>query len=106
MRISCDELFGPAVAVTRVESLDQAISLANDTIYGLSAGIFTENVNWAMEFVRRVPSGNLMVNWGPQWRADLMPYGGLKNSGMGKEGPKYAIEEMTELKTVVVHVGA
>ena len=103
MRISCDELFGPAVAVTRVESLEQAIALANDTIYGLSAGIFTENVNWAMEFVRKVHSGNLMVNWGPQWRADLMPYGGLKDSGMGKEGPKYAIKEMTEMKTVVFH---
>ena len=103
MRISCDELFGPAVAVTRVESLDQAITLANDTIYGLSAGIFTENVNWAMEFVRKVHSGNLMVNWGPQWRADLMPYGGLKDSGMGKEGPRYAIKEMTEMKTVVFH---
>ena len=103
MRISCDELFGPAVAVTRFESIDEAIALANDTNYGLAAGIFTENVNWAMDFVRRVHSGNLMVNWGPQWRADLMPYGGLKDSGMGKEGPKYAIEEMTELKTVVFH---
>lgn len=103
MRISCDELFGPAVAVTRFESIDDAIDLANATNYGLSAGIFTENVNWAMEFVRRVHSGNLHVNWGPQWRVDLMPYGGLKESGMGKEGPKYAIEEMTETKMVVFH---
>jgi acyl-CoA reductase-like NAD-dependent aldehyde dehydrogenase len=104
MRISCDEIFGPAVAVTRVKSLDQAIALANDSIYGLAAGIFTENLNWAMEFVRKVDSGNLMVNWGPGWRADLMPYGGLKDSGMGKEGPKYAIREMTEMKTVVFHL--
>jgi glyceraldehyde-3-phosphate dehydrogenase (NADP+) len=56
-----------------------------------------------MKFVRKVHSGNLMVNWGPQWRADLMPYGGLKESGMGKEGPKYAVEEMTELKMVIFH---
>ena len=105
MRISCDELFGPAVAVTRFDDIDEAIALANDTRYGLAAGIFTENLRWAMDFARRVQSGNLHVNWGPGWRADLMPYGGLKESGMGKEGPRYAIHEMTELKTVVLHLG-
>jgi glyceraldehyde-3-phosphate dehydrogenase (NADP+) len=104
MRISCDELFGPAVAVTPVDSIDEAIALANDTIYGLSAGIFTENLEWAMKFAREVQSGNLMINWGPQWRADLMPYGGLKESGFGKEGPRYAVEEMTELKLVCFHL--
>ena len=104
MRISCDELFGPAVAVTPFDSMDEAIALANDTVYGLSAGIFTENLEWAMRFAREVASGNLHVNWGPQWRADLMPYGGLKDSGFGKEGPRYAVEEMTELKMVVFHL--
>ena len=104
MRISRDELFGPAVAVTPFTNIDEAIALANDTIYGLSAGIFTENLEWAMKFAREVQSGNLHVNWGPQWRADLMPYGGLKESGFGKEGPRYAVEEMTELKMVVFHL--
>ncbi len=104
MRISCDELFGPAVAVTPFNGIDEAIALANDTIYGLAAGIFTENLEWAMRFAREVQSGNLHVNWGPQWRADLMPYGGLKESGFGKEGPRYAVEEMTELKMVVFHL--
>ena len=103
MRISCDELFGPAVGLTRFETIDEAIASANDTNYGLSAALFTENLDHAMQFVNRVQSGNIMVNWGPQWRADLMPYGGLKESGMGKEGPKYAVEEMTELKMVVFH---
>ena len=103
-RISCDELFGPAVAVTRFNDIDQAIALANDSKYGLSAGIFTRNLDWAMKFIHEVHSGNLMVNWGPQWRADLMPYGGLKQSGFGKEGPRYAVEEMTELKMVVFHL--
>lgn len=103
MRISCDELFGPAVAVTPAEDVDQAIALANDTNYGLSAGIFTQNLDWALRFAREVDSGNVHINWAPGWRADLMPYGGLKDSGFGKEGPKYAIEEMTELKTVVIH---
>jgi glyceraldehyde-3-phosphate dehydrogenase (NADP+) len=103
-RISCDELFGPAVAVTRFNDIDQAIALANDSKYGLSAGIFTRNLDWAMKFIHEVHSGNLMVNWGPQWRVDLMPYGGLKQSGFGKEGPRYAVEEMTELKMVVFHL--
>jgi acyl-CoA reductase-like NAD-dependent aldehyde dehydrogenase len=102
-RISCDELFGPAVAVLRTASLHDAIGLANDSRYGLSAGIFTRDIAAAMRFAREVDCGNLHINWGPQWRADLMPYGGLKDSGLGKEGPRYAIAEMTETKTVVLH---
>ncbi|MBI2985849.1 MAG: aldehyde dehydrogenase family protein [Deltaproteobacteria bacterium] len=104
MRISCEELFGPAVAVTPFNTIDEAIALANQSVYGLGAGIFTENLEWAMKFAREVESGNLHINWGPQWRADLMPYGGLKESGFGKEGPRYAVEEMTELKMVVFHL--
>lgn len=107
MKISRDELFGPAVAVTPVESIDEAIALANDTRYGLGAGIFTNDVKSAMRFAREVQSGTIQINWTPQWRADLMPYGGLKNSGIGKEGPRYAVEEMTEIKAVVFHgIGA
>ncbi|MFQ5520822.1 MAG: aldehyde dehydrogenase family protein, partial [Candidatus Methylomirabilia bacterium] len=104
MRISCEELFGPAVGVTPFNNIDEAIALANDTPYGLSAGIFTESLESAMRFAREVHSGNLHVNWGPQWRADLMPYGGVKESGFGKEGPRYAVQEMTELKMVVFHL--
>ena len=103
MRVSCEELFGPAVAVTPFSDVDEAISMANSTNYGLSAGIFTQNIDWAIRFAKEVDSGNLHINSGPMWRADLMPYGGLKDSGMGKEGPKYAVEEMTELKMVVFH---
>ncbi len=106
MRISRDELFGPAVAVTPFETIDEAIALANDSVYGLAAGIFTENVEWAMKFAREAEAGNLHVNWGSQWRVDLMPYGGLKDSGFGKEGPKYAVQEMSELKMVVFHLNS
>jgi acyl-CoA reductase-like NAD-dependent aldehyde dehydrogenase len=104
MRISREELFGPAVAVTPFKDIDEAIAFANDSTFGLGAGIFTENVEWAMKFARETQAGNLHINWGPQWRADLMPYGGLKFSGFGKEGPRYAVEEMTELKMVVFHL--
>jgi acyl-CoA reductase-like NAD-dependent aldehyde dehydrogenase len=104
MRVSRDELFGPAVSVTRCADIAEAIRLANATEYGLSAGIFTRDIERAMRFAREVDSGNLHINWGPQWRADLMPYGGLKLSGFGKEGPRYAVEEMTETKMVVLHL--
>jgi len=106
MRVSRDELFGPAVAVTPFETIEEAIALANDSVYGLAAGIFTENVEWAMKFAREAEAGNLHVNWGSQWRVDLMPYGGLKDSGFGKEGPKYAVQEMSELKMVVFHLNS
>jgi acyl-CoA reductase-like NAD-dependent aldehyde dehydrogenase len=104
MRICRDELFGPAVAVSQFDGIDEAIAMANDSRYGLAAGIFTQNLEWAMKFAHEVESGNLMINAAPQWRADVMPYGGLKESGMGKEGPAYAVLEMTELKLVVFHL--
>ena len=65
MRISCDELFGPAVAVTRFDTIEDAIALANDSVYGLSAALYTQNLDWAMKFVRQVHSGNLMINSSP-----------------------------------------
>ncbi len=104
MRISCEELFGPAVAFTPFQDVQEALALANDSRFGLAAGVFTESLDTAMKFARELETGNIHINWGPQWRADLMPYGGLKDSGFGKEGPRYAVEEMTELKMVVFHL--
>jgi glyceraldehyde-3-phosphate dehydrogenase (NADP+) len=103
MRVSRDEIFGPAVALTRVRDIDEAIAIANDTNYGLSASIFTQDIDRAIKYAQLVESGNIHINWGTMWRADMMPYGGLKDSGMGKEGPKYAIQEMTETKMIVIH---
>ena len=103
MRVSRDEVFGPAVALTRVSDIDEAIAIANDTNYGLSASIFTQDIDRAIKYAQNVESGNIHINWGTMWRADMMPYGGLKDSGMGKEGPKYAIQEMTESKMIVIH---
>jgi acyl-CoA reductase-like NAD-dependent aldehyde dehydrogenase len=102
-RLFREELFGPAVGVTPVESLDEAFTLANRSEYGLGAGIFTTNVHAALRFVREIDAGVIQINWSPLWRADSMPYGGLKRSGIGKEGPHWAVEELTELKTVVFH---
>ncbi len=103
MRVFQDEVFGPAVSTTSVETVDEAIELANHSNYGLAAGIFTKDVTNAMRFAKYVEAGNLHINWTPLWRADFMPYGGLKDSGIGKEGPRYAVESMTEAKTIVIH---
>jgi acyl-CoA reductase-like NAD-dependent aldehyde dehydrogenase len=100
---SQDELFGPAVAVSTAADWEQAIAQANGTAYGLSAGIFTTDVVGAVRAMREIDAGNIHINWTPLWRADLMPYGGLKGSGIGKEGPRWAVAEMTEEKTIVLH---
>jgi len=100
---SQDELFGPAVAVSTAADWEQAIAQANGTAYGLAAGIFTTDVVGAVRAMREVDAGNIHINWTPLWRADLMPYGGLKGSGIGKEGPRWAVAEMTEEKTIVLH---
>ena len=98
-----DELFGPAVAVSTAEDWESAVMQANGTAYGLAAGIFTSDVAGAVRAMREIDAGSIHINWTPLWRADLMPYGGLKGSGIGKEGPRWAVEEMTELKTVILH---
>jgi len=100
---SQDELFGPAVAVSSAEDTESAIAQANGTPFGLGAGIFTSDVSGAVRAVREIDAGNVHVNWTPLWRADLMPYGGLKASGIGKEGPRSAVAEMTDTKTVILH---
>ena len=103
LRVSREEIFAPAVGIHKGNDVGVAIRLANDSVFGLSAGVFTQDIDAAVRFAREVHCGNVHVNWGPMWRTDAMPYGGLKGSGIGKEGPKYAVEEMTETKTVVIH---
>ena len=100
---SQNELFGPAVAVSTAEDWETAIAQANGTGYGLAAGVFTGDVAGAVRAMREIDAGSVHVNWTPLWRADLMPYGGLKGSGIGKEGPRAAVAEMTESKTIVLH---
>lgn len=100
---SQQELFGPAVAVSPAADWESAIAQANGTAYGLGAGIFTSDVAGAVRAIREIDAGSVHINWTPLWRADLMPYGGLKGSGYGKEGPRAAVSEMTEVKTIVLH---
>jgi glyceraldehyde-3-phosphate dehydrogenase (NADP+) len=81
----------------------EAIALANSTVYGLGAGVFTKNMDKAIESMREIDAGIIHINWTPLWRADLMPYGGLKSSGIGKEGIRTTVSEMTESKTIIMH---
>jgi acyl-CoA reductase-like NAD-dependent aldehyde dehydrogenase len=104
MKISCEELFGPGVAFAPFADLDEALQSANHSKFGLAAAVFTKDLDTAMRCARELEAGNVHINWGPQYRADIMPYGGFKDSGFGKEGPRYAVEEMTELKMVCFHL--
>jgi glyceraldehyde-3-phosphate dehydrogenase (NADP+) len=99
-RVHHQEAFGPVVCINPFETLDEAIELVNDSAYGLQAGIFTYDYKSALQAARQMEVGGVMVNEVPTYRADLMPYGGMKGSGLGREGPRYAIQEMTELKAV------
>ncbi|MGH9657968.1 MAG: aldehyde dehydrogenase family protein, partial [Bryobacteraceae bacterium] len=99
-RVACREAFGPVVGINAYETLDEAIARVNESEYGLQAGIYTRDIRKAFEAARRVHVGGFLINEVPQYRVDQMPYGGVKMSGTGREGPKYAVEEMTEPKLV------
>jgi len=102
MKVSRDEVFGPVVAIQAYDSLDQALRLADDTRYGLQAGIFTASLATALRAARELRFGTVLVNEVPTWRADQMPYGGVRESGNTKEGPAYAVRQMTEERLVVI----
>src|SRR5690606_15923575 len=95
-QIACEEVFGPVLGIIEYETLDEAIEIANDTPYGLQAGIFTESITTAQIAGDRLRFGTVMINESGSFRADPMPYGGTKDSGNTKEGPLYAAQEMTE----------
>ena len=100
--VSCQEVFGPVCTVTPVDSLAEAIELANGTRYGLQAGIFTSSLDSALRAAQELEFGGVTVNEAPTFRSDQMPYGGVKDSGNTREGPHYAVREMTEERLVVV----
>jgi acyl-CoA reductase-like NAD-dependent aldehyde dehydrogenase len=102
--VSCEEVFGPVCTVTAVDSLDEALELANGTRYGLQAGIFTSSIDNALRAAQELEFGGVTVNEAPTFRSDQMPYGGVKDSGNTREGPHYAVREMTEERLVVVEL--
>jgi acyl-CoA reductase-like NAD-dependent aldehyde dehydrogenase len=103
-KVACEEVFGPVCTVTPYDSLDEALELANGTRYGLQAGIFTANVKSALRAARELEFGGVTVNEAPTFRADQMPYGGVKDSGNTREGPAYAVRELTEERVIVLQL--
>lgn len=99
-KLDCQEVFGPVVCLYSVPTLDAAIEKSNAVDYGLHGAIFTTNVNHAFEAIKRMDVGGIIVNDSTDYRVDVMPFGGVKNSGLGREGIKFALQEMTEPKVV------
>ena len=104
MKIVCDEVFGPVLNLIPFDTLDEALGAINSSPYGLQGGIFTKSNEVTFDVIRRMRVGGIIVNGTSTWRTDQLAYGGVKASGIGREGPRYAIEEMTEQRLIVFNL--
>lgn len=104
MKVSCEEVFGPLVTITPYRDFETALRAVNQSEYGLQAGIFTNNIGRIFQAFEELEVGGVLANEIPTFRADHMPYGGIKDSGIGREGLRYAIEDMTEPKLLVINL--
>jgi acyl-CoA reductase-like NAD-dependent aldehyde dehydrogenase len=100
--VVCREAFGPVAILSRFDDFDAALDQVNDSVFGLQAGIFTRDLYKAQAAWDRLEVGGVVIGDVPSWRVDHMPYGGVKESGLGREGVKFAIEDMTELRMLVI----
>ncbi len=103
MKVCSQEVFGPVVAVTRYDDFDDALRMANDSRYGLQAGVFTSDITKGLKAARTLDFGGVLINEVPTWRADQQPYGGLRDSGNTREGPAWSVREMTEERLIILN---
>jgi len=103
MKVVCEEIFGPVSTIQKYSNFDEVIIKANDSSMGLQVGIFTSNMQNILKSIKKMKFGGVIINNVSTYREAVMPYGGVKNSGIGKEGPKFAVQEMTEEKLVVIN---
>lgn len=103
MKVMCQEVFAPIISIVPYDDIDEAFRQSNDSRFGLQVGLFTSDINLAMRAARELEFGGVIINDVSTYRADIMPYGGIKDSGIGKEGPHYTIQEMTDEKIVVIN---
>jgi acyl-CoA reductase-like NAD-dependent aldehyde dehydrogenase len=103
-KVICEEVFGPIVSIVPYETIEEAIEEANDSSFGLQAGIFTNQIDLAYKVANKLDMGGVVINGTSNFRLDHWPYGGVKDSGIGREGPRYAIEDMTETKMIVLQL--
>jgi len=101
-KICAEEAFGPVAVLSKFSDFDDALRSVNDSVFGLQAGVFTRDIHKAMRAWDRLVVGGVLINDVPSWRVDHMPYGGVKDSGLGREGLRYAIEDMTEIRLLII----
>ena len=101
-RVVADEVFGPVIALQIADSMEHAVALAGATRFGLQCGIFTHDLRAVLHAWDRLEVGAIIHNDAPAFRVDLMPYGGVRDSGLGREGPRYTVEELTEPRLLVL----
>jgi len=104
MKVVNTEIFAPVVSIIPFDDFSDAVRMADDSVYGLQAGVFTQDINKAFQAVKGIKVGGVIVNDIPTYRVDHMPYGGVKESGIGREGLKFAVEEMTDIRMVVINL--
>jgi acyl-CoA reductase-like NAD-dependent aldehyde dehydrogenase len=104
--LSCDEAFGPVALLSRFERFDQALQEVNDSVFGLQAGIFTRDIYRAHRAWDELEVGGVLIGEAPSWRVDHMPYGGVKDSGLGREGIRWAMQDMSEPRLFVLRTPA
>ncbi len=104
LKVSCQEVFGPVVTLSRYREFEEAVRIADDSAYGLQAGLFTHDIRLIRHAVQNLTVGGVMVNEAPTMRVDSMPYGGTRDSGIGREGPRYAMHEMSEPRLVMFNL--
>jgi succinate-semialdehyde dehydrogenase/glutarate-semialdehyde dehydrogenase len=102
MKVVCEEIFAPVVSIVEFDQLDEAVAIANAQPFGLSVGVFTSNLHAAMSAAKQLRFGGIHINEASSARVDVMPFGGIKDSGFGREGPAYAIREMTVERLVTI----
>ena len=102
MAIVCEEVFAPIVSLVKVDGFDEAVPKMNNSPYGLQFSVFTNDLSLTQRAINELEAGGIVINDMPTLRFDIQPYGGVKLSGVGREGPKFAIEEMTEIKSIVI----
>lgn len=104
MKVVCEEVFGPVVSVARYDDIETVFGRISASRFGLQCGVYTRSLETAIRAVRRLRTGGVIVNGTSTWRTDQLPYGGVKDSGIGREGPRYAVREMTDLRLVVFNL--
>jgi acyl-CoA reductase-like NAD-dependent aldehyde dehydrogenase len=104
MKVVCDEVFGPVVSVLPFDDIDDVFGQISASRFGLQCGLFTRSIELAMRAIRTIRTGGVIINGPSTWRTDQLAYGGIKDSGIGREGPRYAIRDMTDERLAVFNL--